>query len=176
MNIASYESIIRRVSDQLVVPAAIIRAIIEHESGWNPWTTRFEPGVYASLHMASPPAGVDANTERASQAMNWGLMQIGGREARARGFDGPFLSVLCTPAEGIIWGTRHLAYLMRRYSNDIEAAIAAYGMGSAVLRDDLTWQNQSYVDAIARNVRALGELPFWEPRPPRLDIRSGDAG
>lgn len=177
MSLVSYQSILKRACEQLVLPSPIVYAIIERESGWNPWTVRFSAGAYETLRAApirfqSP---CDAVTEAMSQSTAWGLMQVMGRDARARGFDGPLLSVLAQPVEGIIWGCRHLAHLVRRYSGDLESAVAAYGYGTAVLRDDLTWTNQSYVDGIARIVRDMGELPFWEPRPPRFDIRSGDA-
>ncbi len=68
---------------------ALVCAIIEQESTWNPHAIRYESAFFAKYvaplftnNKVEPPT----NTEAHSRAISWGLMQVMGQSAREMGF------------------------------------------------------------------------------------------
>lgn len=134
------------------LPGWLVSAIIQQESGADPWAMRFEPAFLARYVPPKPRVygAVSADTERIGLATSWGLMQIMGLVARERGFTGPFLSALCNPDTGIEYGCRHLALLRDRYldGSSWEPVIAAYNAGSPRRTEDGKWVNAAYVSGV----------------------------
>ena len=130
------------------IDPALIRAVIEAESGGDPTATRFEPNWNYHLDYRTHSRLVSSATERAQQATSWGLMQVMGTVARERGFDGPFLAALCAPETGVWYGAAQLARLLRRYDGDAQDAVAAYNAGSPRRADSGEYVNQWYVDRV----------------------------
>jgi len=135
------------------LPPPLVYAIIETESGGNPWAIRYEPAFYEKYIAPAPIKGrgtCSAQTEARMQATSWGLMQLMGATARETGFDGVFLSQLCDPKVGIEWGCTYLANLVQRYASRYrwEGVVAAYNAGSPKKTKTGLWVNQSYVDKI----------------------------
>lgn len=71
-----------------------------------------------------------AEQEWWAQRMSWGLCQSMGAVARENGFRGPFLSALCKPEIGALYGAKHLARLLKRFKGDEADALAAYNAGT----------------------------------------------
>lgn len=84
---------------------ALVCAIIEQESAWNPHAIRYEPG-FRTRYVA--PLGLPP-TEEIARSISWGLMQVMGQVAREHGFTGKFLSALCDPTLGLDIGCAALA-------------------------------------------------------------------
>jgi Transglycosylase SLT domain len=84
---------------------ALVCAIIEQESAWNPHAIRYEPG-FRTRYVA--PLGLPP-TEEIARSISWGLMQVMGQVAREHGFTGKFLSALCDPVVGLDIGCAALA-------------------------------------------------------------------
>lgn len=106
---------------------ALVCAVCEQESSWNPWAIRFEPAFEARyIHPALPAA---PTTRELTKAMSFGLMQIMGETAIEFGWQGNFLTELCDPATGALFGCKKL---QRCFANhpDREAALLAYNGGS----------------------------------------------
>lgn len=117
------------------LPERLVAAIVQVESGGNPWAIRYEPNFYQAYIVnlqVNPITPCSLQTEKKSRAFSWGLMQIMGQVARERGFDQPFLSALCEPEIGIEFGCRQLAFLAKRYrvSESWEPVIRAYNGGN----------------------------------------------
>jgi hypothetical protein len=136
----------------------LVQAICQIESGENPWAWNpepkyrylwdvrkkapFRPLTILERMSEEPPAdfptpGGDRDQEWWGQQASWGLMQIMGAVAREYGFKGVFLPQLCDPALGLEYGCRIFAALLRRYSTDVEKALAAYNGGPAGVGRDL---------------------------------------
>ena len=91
---------------------ALVCAVVEQESGWNPWAIKYEPDFFKKYVAPLWTANKVTNmTELQSRAFSWGLMQLMGQCAREDGFpDSEQLSWLCDPAIGLQWGCKHLAH------------------------------------------------------------------
>jgi len=117
---------------------ALVCALCEVESGWNPWAVRHETGyrwiigfhkmtlaeAYSDISFidvdenwwAFEPQVINefpgsAQTELLMQQTSWGLLQIMGATARERGFRG-WLTELCDPQVNLEWGCRHLRWML----------------------------------------------------------------
>ena len=104
---------------------ALVCALCEVESSWNPWAVRHEPRyrwLWALTYEDYPMEphfqseelhlpGYTAITEQILQRTSWGLMQIMGAVARERGFR-DWLTGLCDPAVNLEWGCRHLRWML----------------------------------------------------------------
>lgn len=141
-------------ADRLKLPRALVLAIGEQESSFDPWAWNPEPKYrylwdvlmmkpFRKLTPAEnaseiPPKdfraykGVPADAEWWGQQASWGVLQIMGAVARERGFAGRYLSQLCDPPEGLKYGCIHLAALLRRYKDPFPALEAWNGGPGAV--------------------------------------------
>jgi soluble lytic murein transglycosylase-like protein len=105
----------------------LVCAIIEQESGWEPYAVRYEPS-FRSRYVA--PLGLPP-TEEITRSISWGLMQVMGQVARERGFTGKFLSELLDPAVGVEIGCTVLAAKVAGVAGDLSAALEAWNGGAS---------------------------------------------
>ena len=159
------------------LPALLIAAIVQQESGGNPWAWNPEPHYRylwdvrrrapfrqlssAEISSERPPADFpviagDRDQEWWAQQASWGLMQVMGAVAREWGYREPYLPALCDPETNIEYGCRHLLGLRQRHfrGHGWSGVIAAYNAGSPRLGDDGKYVNQQYVDEV--NARLKG--------------------
>ncbi len=113
---------------------AILCAIAEQESGWNPWAIRFEMAWALKLHSDPSPLGLHISpptkeTEIAMRAMSWGLCQVLGQTAREYGFSGAYLTALCDPQTGLDIGARVLVGKLRLAQGDVRQALLYWNGG-----------------------------------------------
>lgn len=115
---------------------AIVAAVCEQESGWNPNAIRFEPAFEARYIKPALPSA--PTTIELTKAMSFGLMQIMGEVAIELGWRGKFLTELCDPDIGVEYGCRKLekcfAAMRQRSSamakpDDPEGALLIYNGG-----------------------------------------------
>lgn len=136
------------------LPVPLVRAIVQVESGGNPWAYRFEPDFLARYVEPTPRrfGAVSVESERFGRATSWGLMQVMGQVARERGCDAAFLSALCEPRLGLEYGCRQLSWLRDRYLArwGWDGVTAAYNAGSPRVTPDGRFVNQAYVDRVRR--------------------------
>ena len=104
----------RQIAAEHGLAPALVCAVIEQESAWNPWAVRYEPGFLSRYIAPLYTSGKLSATEAYTRAMSWGLMQVMGQVAREFGFKEASLSELCDPAAGIEFGCRILAARMAR--------------------------------------------------------------
>jgi soluble lytic murein transglycosylase-like protein len=109
---------------------ALVCAVVEQESGWNPWAIRYEP-----LFFAKYVAGLYTNnkvsaSEAYARGFSWGLMQVMGQVAREAGFDSLYLSALCDPEQGLAVGCKVLRKKFDAVSGDTTRALLAWNGGA----------------------------------------------
>ena len=120
----------RRVATAHGLEPALVCAVIEQESAWNPWAVRYEPGFLSRYVAPLYTAGKLSATEAYTRSMSWGLMQVMGQVAREFGFAGTSLPELCDPATGIELGCLILAARLARARDDVSAALLAWNGGA----------------------------------------------
>jgi soluble lytic murein transglycosylase-like protein len=102
---------------------ALVCAIVEQESNWNPWAIRYEPAFEARY----VPKGMTP-TEATARAFSWGLMQIMGEVARENGYTGA-LPMLCDPATGLAEGIIHFKKKLAYANGDVTKALLMWNGG-----------------------------------------------
>ena len=91
----------------------LICAMVEQESGWNPWKIRFEPGFLKKYIAPLEDKDKLSATEVYSRSFSWGLLQVMGEDAREDGFAG-CMAELCDPDTGLDYGCKRFAKLLGR--------------------------------------------------------------
>jgi soluble lytic murein transglycosylase-like protein len=98
----------RKAATAQSLDPALVCAVVEQESAWNPWAMRYEPAFFSKYVAPLYTNNKIAATEAYSRGFSWGLMQVMGQVARENGFDALFLSALCDPEQGLAVGCKVL--------------------------------------------------------------------
>lgn len=104
---------------------ALVCAVVEQESGWNPYAIRFEPAFYTRYVQ---PLNL-SQTEAFARSFSWGLMQVMGQVAREAGFKND-VSALTDPYAALDIGCRVLQAKLKSHPSSLEAGLLAYNGGA----------------------------------------------
>lgn len=105
----------------------LVCAVVEQESGWDPWAIRYEPAFFE--HYVKPHIpDAESSTEARAEAFSWGLMQVMGLVARGVGHHAHMAS-LCDPAVGLEIGCRVLTNKIQLAAGDITKALLYWNGG-----------------------------------------------
>jgi soluble lytic murein transglycosylase-like protein len=128
----------KEVAGRFGLDPALVCAVVEQESSWNPWAIRFEALLF-SKHVAPlyTTYKIDA-TEAYAQGIRWGLMLVLGHTAREKGVTVKDLSQLCDPIHGLEIGCQKLSEELQRHAGDVDKALYSYNGGG----------NQHYAKAV----------------------------
>jgi len=108
---------------------ALLCALCDHESSWNPYAARYEPAFYSRYIQPLLNNGtVHTATEATLRAMSVGLMQLMGEVAREFGYTGDLLR-MTDPDTALEWGCRKLRKCFDSASNDPHQALLLYNGG-----------------------------------------------
>lgn len=140
MDIPTAVSMAKDQAKQMGLDPALVCAVVEQESNWNPWAIRAEKGFETRY---VDPLGLKNMTEVFARSMSWGLMQLMGEVARELGFTGTYLSQLCDPALGLLWGCKKLRKCFDAHPNDNEKALLMWNGGG----------NPNYANEVLARVR-----------------------
>jgi soluble lytic murein transglycosylase-like protein len=136
----------RKAAAAQSLDAALVCAVAEQESAWNPWALRFEPAFFAKYVAPLYTNFKVTASEAYARGFSWGLMQVMGQVAREAGFDDPFLSALCDPERSLALGCRVLRRKFDASGGDATRALLAWNGGA----------NAEYAaQVLARRVRYL---------------------
>jgi soluble lytic murein transglycosylase-like protein len=127
---AQLVSLARKTAVAHSLDPALVCAVVEQESSWNPWAMRYEPVFFARYVAALYTNNKVSASEAYARGFSWGLMQVMGQVAREHGFTEPFLSALCAPAEGLEVGCKVLRRKFDAASGDLLAALLAWNGGA----------------------------------------------
>ena len=140
--------VIEEVSQEQNVPAAILAAIVQTESGANRHGIRFE-SQYKYLFKTKENAQenrITEATETVMQMTSFGLTQVMGAVARELGLKGTIFQLL-EPEVNLTYCALLLKRLAKKYTQK-DDLIAAYNAGSAIKGMDGKYKNQQYVDKV----------------------------
>jgi soluble lytic murein transglycosylase-like protein len=139
----------RSTAEAHQLDAALVCAICEQESAWNPWAIRYEPAFFAHYVAPQLSAGQISSTEAQARAFSWGLMQVMGQVAREHNFGpalnpqsslpprmhspngtvGASLAQLCDPACGLEIGCTVFAAKLSAARGDATRALQLWNGG-----------------------------------------------
>lgn len=105
---------------------ALVCAVCEQESSWNPDAQRFEP---AFKKRYVDPMGL-SEPEATYRSTSYGLMQVMGEVAREFGLVAEIPSSLCDPATGLSIGCKVLKHKLVAHPASISEGLLAYNGGS----------------------------------------------
>jgi soluble lytic murein transglycosylase-like protein len=109
---------------------ALVCAVVEQESAWNPWAMRFEPRFFSKYVAALYTTNKVSASEAYARGFSWGLMQVMGQVAREAGFDALYLSALCDPDHGLATGCKVLRKKFDSAAGDAQRALLAWNGGA----------------------------------------------
>jgi hypothetical protein len=134
----------------------ILSALVEVESGGDPWAARYEPDYKWTALEVERPLQCTMDTEEAFQKTSWGLTQIMGAVARECGFRG-WLSQLTDPETNIRWACIHLCRLGERMHWNEADLVSSWNQGSQRRTPDGEYKNQHYVNCVVALMRKQSE-------------------
>ncbi len=137
MTIQQLYAVARSAALNANLDPALVMAVCEHESSWNPFAVRFEPVFYSTY--VSAMKGI-TETEKMLRATSFGLMQIMGQTAREKGFDDKYLTALFDPLNAVTYGCRKLKDCMARENGSVSGALLRYNGGGDSHYPDLVMQ------------------------------------
>jgi soluble lytic murein transglycosylase-like protein len=106
----------------------IILALIEQESAFDPWATRYEPAFY-DKYVSPLVANADmSKTEARLRAFSFGLMQVMGQTAREAGYSEP-LPKLFEPEVNLNVGCTVLLDKLKLVNFDLRLALLRWNGG-----------------------------------------------
>jgi len=108
---------------------ALVCAVVEQESSWNPWAMRYEPAFFTRYVASLYTNNKITASEAYARGFSWGLMQVMGQVARETGFDALFLSALCDPEQGLTVGCKVLRKKFDAMGGDTTRALLAWNGG-----------------------------------------------
>src|ERR1700730_12431771 len=109
---------------------ALVCAVSEQESAWNPWAMRYEPHFFAKYVASLYTNNKVSASEAYARGFSWGLMQVMGQVARETGFDALFLSALCDPEQGLALRCQVLRKKFDAMAGDTTRALLAWNGGA----------------------------------------------
>ncbi len=119
----------RKAAAAQALDPALVCAVVEQESAWNPWAIRYEP-LFFSKYVASFYTNNKISASEAyARGFSWGLMQVMGQVAREASFDALFLSALCDPEQGLAVGCKVLRKKLDTAAGDTTRALLAWNGG-----------------------------------------------
>jgi len=119
----------RRAAAAQSLDPALVCAVVEQESAWNPWAIRYEPLFFAKYVASLYTNNKVSASEAYARGFSWGLMQVMGQVARETGFDARFLSALCDPEQGLALGCKVLRKKFDATVGDTTRALLAWNGG-----------------------------------------------
>ena len=120
----------RRAAAVQSLDPALVCAVVEQESGWNPWAMRYEALFFAKYVAPLYTNNKVSASEAYARGFSWGLMQVMGQVARETGFDPVFLSSLCDPDQGLAIGCKVLRRKLDAMAGDTMRGLLAWNGGS----------------------------------------------
>ncbi len=115
----------------------LVCAVVEQESGWNPWAIRYEPLFFAKYVAPLYTNNKVSATEAYARGFSWGLMQLMGQCAREDGLASTIeLAALCEPEIGLAFGCAHLSRKLSSAGGDVRKGLLAWNGGGDLLYPD----------------------------------------
>lgn len=132
----------KEIATEAGLDPALVCAICEQESAWNPWAIRYEPAFqrrYIEPLKLNP-------THTVERSISWGLMQVMGQSAIESGYKGQIPQML-SPEVGIRAGCALLKKKLEKAEGDVHKALLLWnGGGRLAYADEVLARIDKYKD------------------------------
>jgi hypothetical protein len=130
VNNSKFDDLIKSSAKKYSLNWLLVKAVCIKESGLDTWAVRFEPKFKyrVSPEKYAAKNKISVATENVLQSSSVGLMQVMGCVARELDYTDNILK-LCIPVNGLEYGCKKLAQLLKRHEN-LQVTLAAYNAGS----------------------------------------------
>jgi len=156
---AQFVSLARKTALAHSLDPALVCAVVEQESSWNPWAMRYEPLFFTKYVAPLYTNNKISASEAYARGFSWGLMQVMGQVAREHSYTEPFLSALCDPNDALEVGCKVLRKKFDSVAQTILSAPGASAQNDVIARALLLWNgggNPAYpAQVLARRVHYL---------------------
>ena len=125
----------------------LLCALIEQESGWNPFAVRFEPAFLRNYVKPRDPE--NPSTREITMACSFGLCQVMGLVAVELGWRGAFLTELSDPDTGIDFGCRKLKQCIESHPHVDNALLAYNGGGNPLYAEQVLARMDAYSKVVS---------------------------
>lgn len=119
----------KAVAARFKLDPALVCAVVERETNWNPWAMRYEPLFFAKYVAPLYTNNKIGATEAYARGISWGLMQVMGQVAREQGVTLTFLSQMCDPEIGLSVGCQVLSTKLEKAHGDVNEALQLWNGG-----------------------------------------------
>src|SRR5579859_7901828 len=126
---AQLVTLARRTAASQSLDPALVCAVVEQESSWNPWAMRFEPLFFAKYVASLYTNNKISASEAYARGFSWGLMQVMGQVAREVGYAEAHLAMLCNPPDGLAVGCKVLLEKIGKAQGDVTKALLLWNGG-----------------------------------------------
>jgi soluble lytic murein transglycosylase-like protein len=109
---------------------AVVCAVVEQESAWNPWAMRYEPLFFAKYVAPLYTNNKIGATEAYARGFSWGLMQVMGQTARELGLTSAHLAALCDPVINLTVGCKLLKKKLDSAKGELHKALLSWNGGA----------------------------------------------
>lgn len=140
---ATLIALAKQIAEKHGLQPALVCAVIEQESSWDPNAMRYEP-AFRTRYVA--PLGLPP-TEEIARSISWGLMQVMGQVAREHGYSGKFLAGLCDPTAGISIGCQVLQSKLSAAAGVVDRALQLWNGGA----------NPDYAQQVLGKIQKYGD-------------------
>lgn len=153
--------LVNKYAKQFNIDARLLGAVVQTESGGNPFAVRFEPSYRYTSAIASlaNEIGCSYSSMEMMQKTSWGLMQVMGSTAYDLGLGrekNKWPSTLLDPEMGMKYGCTFLKRKIDQYGALPEVVYSAYNGGTPQQSVIGVFNNQDMVDNFLKNYRSLG--------------------
>lgn len=126
----------KEVAGRFKLDPALVCAVVEQESDWDPWAMRYEPLFFAKYVASLYTGNKITATEAYARGFSWGLMQVMGQVAREHGVSLKHLSGLCEPEAGLSVGCQKLSDELYRHNGNVWNTLLAWNGGGSLVYPD----------------------------------------
>lgn len=131
MNKDNLIQLAKEVAKENELDPALVCAVVEQESNWNPSAIRFEPGFYKTYleRYWGPMESLGSGSKVPYLTFSFGLMQVMGQVAKEFGYHDDLIDLLVDPEKALQIGCKVLSSKLKKANGNVENGLLMWNGG-----------------------------------------------